>query len=133
MTSTTASSTRPTWPTSSTATTSTFQGLDLGPVMAGDPIGRSEIFMECWGWEELKAIRSADHLVLRDLKKEETRVYDLSTDASERHFEHATRGPVRPLVDRLIEFTGRHPRGDGPPPLDPEVIERLRELGYLGG
>jgi hypothetical protein len=44
----------------------------------------------------------------------------------------SSRGSARDLAARLSAFASR-PGGEGEPaPLDPEVLEELRRLGYVG-
>jgi len=116
----------------------TFHGLDASPSVPGQQRprkwARSELYSECWGWEELKAIRNENHLIIRDLAKERTLFFDLQDNPAERS--PAAKAPdpgARTLEKLLQEFTLRRPETDGPPPLDPEIIKKLRELGYLGG
>lgn len=112
----------------------TFQGLDLARLERHPGKARSEIFLECWGWERLKAVRTLDQLVLRDMEEERTLFFDLSSDPAE--LNGAERPPdaaARELRKKLIAFATRRPQGEGPPELSPEILEQLRQLGYLDG
>ena len=113
----------------------TFDGLDLRDAMAGgDRWRRDAIFQECWGWEELSAIRTKDHFIIRDRASRRARFFDLKKDPEEQDPRpRAMTKAALELANRLKEFLGRRPAGEGPPELDAETIERLRELGYIDG
>ncbi len=110
----------------------TFDGVDLRQLEDGRGGPRGEVFMECYGWETLKAARTRERLIVRDMTQKQTRFFDVVADPGElRGVAQAPDPGARALLDRLIEFATRRPEGEGPPALDPDVIRRLKELGYI--
>jgi arylsulfatase A-like enzyme len=111
----------------------TFAGRSLVELEHGaDWSGRS-IFEECWGWERLAGARDARWFVLRDLRHDWTRLYDLRADPGELHpLDPGAHAEASELVGQLEVFAARRPADESLPELDPELEARLRELGYVG-
>ncbi len=110
-----------------------FEGRSLLGLEAGRALDRDGVFHECWGWEELKALRTRDRLVLRDLADDSTVFFDLRSDPGERHpLRQPPDGRARALAARLEAFVRRAPER-GAPELPAALRERLEALGYADG
>jgi arylsulfatase A-like enzyme len=111
----------------------TFEGRSLRALERGRRFGGRLLFQECWGWERLCAARDERWFALRDLAAGTLRLYDLRSDPDERAplDPERARG-ARELLRALDGFAARRPADEAPPELDPELLERLRELGYAG-
>jgi arylsulfatase A-like enzyme len=110
-----------------------FTGRSLRELERGTRWPERELALECWGWERLAALRTTRWLVLSDVARGTTRLFDLEQDPHELHpLEPAQRRAAAALVKELDAFVARLPEGEAPPALDPELLQRLRELGYTG-
>jgi len=109
------------------------EGKSLVPLLRDKTaLVRREVYMECWGQEELKAVRSMDQLILRDMRNGETAYYDLQKDPGE--IEPGKKPGGRGgngLFALLIGFMERKDAEKKAPKLDPEMEQRLRSLGYI--
>jgi hypothetical protein len=82
-----------------------------------------------YGWSELTAVRDGRYKFIAAPRRE---LYDLQTDPGERN-NLADANPQR--VAALGEITARSAaasKPQAPQPVDPDVEERLRALGYVG-
>jgi choline-sulfatase len=118
---------------------SAVQGQSLMPAARGE---RLELlaFAESWypryhyGWSELTAVRDGRYKFIAAPRRE---LYDLQTDPGE-HTNLASANPQRvaALERALGEITAKtagSSKAQAPQPVDPDVEERLRALGYVGG
>ncbi|MGH9329509.1 MAG: tetratricopeptide repeat protein, partial [Vicinamibacterales bacterium] len=114
------------------------QGQSLLPAARGEPVDRLAL-AETWypryhyGWSELVAVREGRYKFVRAPRRE---LYDLQTDPGER-VNLADRHPQRAealerALDDLVARVSRPDAVRAPAPVDPEVEERLRALGYIG-
>jgi arylsulfatase len=112
----------------------TFSGRSLRELEHGADWSGREVYQECWGWERLAGARDPRWFVLSDLRRGSTRLFDLSADPDEQHpLDPASRPEAAALVGRLAAFAARRPADESLPALDPELVQRLQELGYVGG
>jgi arylsulfatase A-like enzyme len=110
-----------------------FGGRSLTELERGARWSERELFQECWGWERLAAVRTARWFVLRDLARGSTRLYDLQAGPGElRPLDPAKHAETTALVRKLDTFAARRPADESLPELDPELLRRLKELGYAG-
>lgn len=108
-----------------------FEGESLLPLTTSDAWPRTELYMECWGIQERKAARTAERLIIHDLKTNRTSFYDLAADAGELNpASKASDEADERLHASLIEFMKREGPYPAPPKTDPRVIRELRSLGY---
>lgn len=108
-----------------------FEGESLLPLATNDAWARTELYMECWGVQERKAARTAERLIIHDLKINRTSFYDLAADAGElKPGASAADDADERLHAALIEFMKREGPYPAPPKTDPEVLRELRSLGY---
>ena len=110
-----------------------FRGLPLRPAAAPAANGatpRDHLFMECWGWEELKAVRDRRYLVILDTKTKRTRAFDLQHDPGEVHPLAALPDDAHDLLEALMGFAARRRVRESPGELDDATLQRLRALGY---
>jgi choline-sulfatase len=115
------------------------QGVSVRPLMAG---GRMELlaYAESWypryqyGWSELLSVRDGRYKYIRAPRPE---LYDLHRDPGERHNLASEQPGTADALDRalsdLLERTAGAAAARGPERIEPEVEERLRALGYVGG
>jgi arylsulfatase len=112
----------------------TFAGRSLLELEHGADWSARPVYQECWGRERLAGVRDARWFVLRDLRRDSTRLYDVHADPDELHpLDPGAHAEASGLVDQLEVFVGRRPADESLPDLDPELEARLRELGYVGG
>lgn len=112
------------------AAPSVFQGVSLARLGADAPLQREGVYQECWGWEELKALRTRDELVLYDVADGTTRFFDLVRDPGElRPLRQAPTAAARRRHEELLGFA-RGSDNVALPRLSAETIEQLRVLGY---
>jgi choline-sulfatase len=114
------------------------QGHSLLAAARGEPVDRLAL-AETWypryhyGWSELVAVREGRYKFVRAPRRE---LYDLQTDPGERvnladvHPQRAD--ALERALDDLVARISRPDAVRGPAPVDPEVEERLRALGYIG-
>jgi tetratricopeptide (TPR) repeat protein len=114
------------------------QGHSLLAAARGEPVDRLAV-AETWypryhyGWSELVAVREGRYKFVRAPRRE---LYDLQTDPGERvnladvHPQRAD--ALERALDDLVTRISRPEAVRGPAPVDPEVEERLRALGYIG-
>jgi len=110
-----------------------FRGLPLRPAaapVAGGAATRDHLFMECWGWEELKAVRDGRFLLILDMKTKRTRTYDLKLDPGEVHPLAVVPDDAHDLLEALMGFAARRRARESPGELDEATLQRLRALGY---
>jgi arylsulfatase A-like enzyme len=111
----------------------TFAGRSLRALEDGARWTGRTLFQECWGWERLAAARSERWLAIADLAGGSTRLFDLAADPGETDpLAPTARRAARPLVQALETFAARRTVVAEPQALDPDLLERLRELGYTG-
>jgi len=111
----------------------TFGGRSLVELERGARWGERELYQECWGWERLAAARTTRWFALRDLAHGTIRLYDLREDPDElRPFDPAKQREAGALVEKLDAFAARRPADESLPELEPELLRRLKELGYVG-
>jgi choline-sulfatase len=116
----------------------TVQGRSLLPLIRGEPLDLVAL-SETWyprhhyGWSELTSIRDSRYHLIAAPRRE---LYDLQSDPRELH-DIAAANPARAdaleraLRTFLAQTTAtRTPAA--PRPVEPEVEERLRSLGYVG-
>jgi len=118
---------------------SSFRGRSLLPLAAGKSeetprraYAESYYVRYHYGWKEPVAVRS-DKLKYVDLPRPE--VYDLSVDPGElRNLADSRHDEAAELSAWLDEARAQDSGGDPPEPgeMDPETMDRLRALGYLG-
>ena len=106
----------------------TFSGRSLLPSAKDQTKDRPGVFHECWGWEELKAFRTRDWLAVWDMETQTSQYFDLRHDPREQT--PLDEGPEA-LESVLENFATRAHAIDGPVPLSEELIEQLKELGYI--
>jgi arylsulfatase A-like enzyme/Tfp pilus assembly protein PilF len=86
-----------------------------------------------YGWSELVAVRDGRYKLVRAPRRE---LYDLQTDPDERvnlADQHPQRADaLERALDDLLARVSRADAVRAPAPVDPEVEERLRALGYIG-
>lgn len=108
-----------------------FAGRSLRVLEAGASFPEREIYQECWGWSRFAAARTSAWLALCDVSSGETRIFDLAADPGERlPLVPPSQPAVQALVAHLQTFAHRSAADAKPPGLDPEVLRRLRGLGY---
>ena len=115
------------------------QGQSLMPAARGERLDLLAL-SESWypryhyGWSELTAVRDGRYKFIAAPRRE---LYDLQTDPGE----HTNLAPANPqrvaaLERALGEMTAKTAvtsKTQTPQPVDPDVEERLRALGYVGG
>lgn len=115
------------------------QGVSLRPALDGQPVELLAL-AETWypryhyGWSELTAVRDGQFKFIAAPRRE---LYDLSKDPKEEH-NLAEADPVRAdAFERglraLVASTTRSDAVTKPQAVTPEVEQRLRALGYVGG
>ena len=115
------------------------QGQSLMPAARGERLDLLAL-SESWypryhyGWSELTAVRDGRYKFIAAPRRE---LYDLQTDPGE-HNNLASANPQRvaALERALGEMTAKTTvasKAQTPQPVDPDVEERLRALGYVGG
>ncbi len=112
-----------------------IDGLSLEPAIAGGPRPDDEAYVEAqypwttFGWAPIRGLRTRDWKIIDAPRPE---LYDLRADPDELH-DLSRERPDRfaELLARLDGYTGDAPATDAV--TDPEVLERLRALGYVGG
>ena len=114
------------------------QGRSLLPLARGgrlDLVALSETWYprHHYGWSELTAIRDGRYTFIAAPRRE---LYDTQTDPGETH-DLAASNPTRAdaLERALHDFVARSSArrtAPAPRPVDPDVEERLRALGYVG-
>jgi choline-sulfatase len=117
----------------------TIDGRDLAPLWNAPPYTSERLaYAETlatqldFGWSPLFAVRSRDHLYVRAPRAE---LYDRGTDPDELTNLLESPSPAArsaaTLLDREIARVLRSGGAPEPLPVDPEVRERLRALGYV--
>jgi tetratricopeptide (TPR) repeat protein len=115
------------------------QGTSLRPALGGEPVELLAL-SETWypryhfGWSELAAIRDGQFKFILAPRRE---LYDLTKDPKEEH-NIAAEDPVRADafergVRALVSEMTRSDAASKPQAVTPEVEQRLRALGYVGG
>jgi arylsulfatase A-like enzyme len=110
-----------------------FRGMPLRPAaapVAGGAATRDHLFMECWGWEELKAVRDRRYLLILDMKTKRARAFDLQHDPGEVHPLAVVPDAAHDLLEALTGFAARRRARESPGELDDATLQRLRALGY---
>lgn len=115
------------------------QGLSLLPLAHG---GRMDLvaLSETWyprhhyGWSELTAIRDGRYTFIAAPRRE---LYDTQTDPGQTHNLAASNPTRADALERalhdLVARTSANRTAPAPRPVEPDVEERLRALGYVGG
>jgi choline-sulfatase len=108
-------------------------GKSLLPLLEGDSDwGRKEIYMECWGWAYLKALRSKERLVIQDLNKKKVAFYDLNIDPGEiSPYFHPKDQADQDILEKLEAFSQGKEYRRFLRKIDPETKRRLKSLGYI--
>jgi arylsulfatase A-like enzyme/Flp pilus assembly protein TadD len=116
-----------------------IQGASLVPAARGE---RLELLAlsESWypryhyGWSELRAVRDGRYKLIAVPRRE---LYDTQLDPSETNDLSSTNPRLADALGRalgdLVARTTSSSRPHAPQQVDPEVEERLRALGYVGG
>ena len=109
------------------------QGKSLLPLLKGDSDwGRKEIYMECWGWAHLKAVRSKERLVIEDLNEKNVAFYDLKIDPGEiSPYFHPKDKADQDVLGKLEAFSQGKEQKRFVKKIDPETKRRLKSLGYI--
>ena len=116
------------------------QGTSLLPAIEGAKLEERLGFAESWyprfhyGWSELTAVRDGRYKFIAAPRRE---LYDTQTDPNETR-NIATENPnladaLQRALDDVRRRTGNDLKTQAPQAVDPEVEERLRALGYVGG
>ena len=116
------------------------QGRSLLPAIEGGPLEERLALSESWyprfhyGWSELVAVRDGRYKFISAPRRE---LYDTRTDPGETRNLAAENTNLADALQRALGDIRRQTGSDGtvqaPQPVDPEVEERLRALGYVGG
>jgi choline-sulfatase len=115
----------------------TVQGASLLPLIRGDRLDLTPV-AETWyprhhyGWSELTSIRDGRYHFIAAPRRE---LYDLQADPGELHnLAETNPGRADALERALRAFAAQTSanRRPAPQPLDPDVEQRLRSLGYVG-
>ena len=115
------------------------QGQSLMPAARGERLDLLAL-SESWypryhyGWSELTAVRDGRYKFIAAPRRE---LYDLQTDPGE-HTNLADSNPQRVAaleraLGEIASRTASSSKTQAPQPVDPDVEERLRALGYVGG
>jgi choline-sulfatase len=115
------------------------QGVSLLPLARGESLGLVA-HSESWypryhyGWSELSSVQDGRYKYIRAPRPE---LYDLASDPREE--EDLSTGDAARLaqfergLSELLAHTTNRSAAKGPKAVDPETVERLAALGYLGG
>jgi len=115
----------------------TVQGTSLLPLIRGDRLDLTPV-AETWyprhhyGWSELTSIRDGRYHFIAAPRRE---LYDLQADPGELHNLAETNPGRADALDRALRTFAAQTsanRRPSPQPLDPDVEQRLRSLGYVG-
>jgi membrane-anchored protein YejM (alkaline phosphatase superfamily) len=108
-------------------------GKSLLPLLRGDSDwGRMEIYMECWGWAHLKAVRSRERLVIEDLNEKKVVFYDLKIDPGEMSpYFHPKNEADQDVLGKLEAFSQGKEHKRFLRKIDPETKRMLKSLGYI--
>jgi arylsulfatase A-like enzyme len=109
-----------------------FEGLSLAGLGAGTPFPRDAIFHETWGKVELKAVRTREWLLVRDVKGGSTSAFDLVADVGERHPMPTDSGAGPTSLAGQLDARVRGTAGTRAPVLGDDLVEQLHALGYAG-
>ena len=111
-------------------------GIDLGAVIDGAPTGERTLYAESFaplldfGWAPLRSVRRNDVKFIAAPRPE---LYDVGADPQEQENVVAARAELaRDLAERVERVSGPE-LPSRPSSADPEVLARLRALGYAGG
>ena len=105
----------------------------LDPAAASDSVAYSETYFPRYhfGWQQLRALRSLQY---KYIDAPEPELYDLATDPGET--KNIYRGFSRRAEDLRLRLDALAKAGAGQAPerrsLDPETLQRLAALGYVG-
>lgn len=112
-----------------------IDGVDLGPLLAGKPMQIPTAYLESrqawitYGWAPLSAAREAAWKYIQAPRPE---LYDLRNDAREQHNvieQHASRADdLSAQLDEMAALSAHASQTVE----DPQLLERLRSLGYIG-
>jgi arylsulfatase len=108
-------------------------GRSIEPLRMEDEEWRKrKVYMECWGWEKLKAVRSQKHLILTDMKTGKAEYYELTNDPGElQPFPTPQSECDSRIAGLLSEFSKRKNANAEAPKLDSDLEQQLRSLGYV--
>ncbi len=120
---------------------SRMEGISLRPALTGGRLPRRALYFESlsgsliYGWSPLEGVRLGKWKLIRGAKPE---LYALDTDPGEQANVYPSEADIgRDLEERLGEILAsakEAPSSEAAPvPLDPETLERLASLGYVGG
>ena len=110
-------------------------GVSLVPLLEGQPQQAAAALIETrlpwiyFGWSPLKAVRDG-RFKLVDAPRPE--LYDLQKDPGESSSLDARTHPEARRLRQEMERIERRPPAAASRPADPEILERLRALGYVG-
>jgi arylsulfatase A-like enzyme/Flp pilus assembly protein TadD len=115
------------------------EGRSLLEAMAGRDDEPRPAYAETWharlhyGWSELQSLREGP---LKYVRAPQSELYDLDDDPGEQlNLAWARQGQLQTLETGLgawIERIGDSEAGSSPEAIDPEALEHLRSLGYVG-
>lgn len=116
-----------------------LQGRDLSPLLAGEAFDddRPALFATGVKWQpHTFAARTDAKKLIRNGESGRRQLFDVGEDPGERHDTSASAPKVltdmERQLDAYLEEAARHPGiGEATAEIDPEVQERLRQLGYL--
>jgi choline-sulfatase len=116
---------------------STVQGVSLVPLGRGEPLDLLA-FSETWypryhyGWSELTAVKDGRYKFIAAPRRE---LYDTQMDPGETNDISASNPRVADALERALRDMASRTAATATPvkprPVDPEVAERLRALGYV--
>ena len=116
---------------------SAVQGASLVPLGRGEPLNLLA-FSETWypryhyGWSELTAVKDGRYKFIAAPRRE---LYDTQTDPGETNDVSASNPRVADALERALRDIASRTAAAATPvkprPVDPEVAERLRALGYV--
>src|SRR5262245_51040961 len=114
------------------------QGTSLMPASRGEPLELLAL-SESWypryhyGWSELTSVRDGRYTFIAAPRRE---LYDTQTDPDETHDIAAENPRLADALDRAMQqliAKTTAAKAQAPQEVDPDVEERLRALGYVGG
>jgi choline-sulfatase len=116
------------------------QGSSLLPAARGERAGERLAYAESWyprfhyGWSELAAVRDGRYKFIAAPRRE---LYDTQQDPGETHNLAEANPRLADALQRALDDTrvqiGATAKTPAPQEVDPDVEERLRALGYVGG
>ncbi|MGB7643110.1 MAG: sulfatase-like hydrolase/transferase [Terriglobales bacterium] len=87
-----------------------------------------------YGWSAIQSLRAGKYLFVQAPRRE---LYDQNADPAEEHnlapASPATADTLASQLHTLREKTTNHAEAPAPAPMDPQAMEKLSALGYMGG